>query len=147
MSDCPRFNECSNAEAKCHLCTNFSQFKAGTRSKGKGTRFEKKIQQLRQQPRTHLRAGSGAVATAKGDLIDSQALYEAKNGYQSINTKGRKTFVLSREVLLKIQDEALQEGRLPVLVIHFDGAPDDEAWAVMRFEAMSDLLDKLKEQP
>ena len=145
MEDCPRYDECANADLKCHLCVNFNCFKTG-RSRGKGADHEKRILKKSQtRSRAHLRAGSGAAAHAKGDVIDEQFLYEGKSGYAQVNGKGRKSMTIQRGWLLKIESEALAEGKVPALVIHFDGAPDDELWAITRLETLHDSLESRRE--
>jgi hypothetical protein len=143
MSDCPVYDQCANADIKCHLCTKQRLFKPG-RSRGKGDRAEKNVQRVRNQ-KAHLRRGSGAVAHAKGDLIDDQILHESKSGYTHINTKGKASFSLKRDWLLKIEREALAEGRLPLLEFHYDSAPDDEIWCSLRASTLFDVLAELRE--
>jgi hypothetical protein len=134
---CPKQKECANAGAKCGYCRNLNCFKSGS-STGKGQRHEKKIVKAI-NTRARLRGGSGSAAHAKGDVIDDGALFEGKSGYAQVNSKGQKTFTLKRHWLTKIENEALAEGRMPVLAIHFDGAPDDEIWAIVRLEVLQDL--------
>jgi hypothetical protein len=137
---CPVRTSCANFEIKCHLCHNQSHFKTGA-SRGKGTHAEKRLRAQRNGPQAHLRKGSGALAHAKGDLIDDQLLIEMKSGYAQKTSTGKKSFTLQRVWLEKIEREALAEGRLGVLTVHFDGSPDDEIWAVVRAQTLFDLLD------
>jgi hypothetical protein len=139
---CPRYSECANADMKCHICRNFNCFKTGA-SRGKGARAEKQVVKIR-NTKAHLRRGSGAAAHAKGDVIDDQALHESKSGYTRVNAKGQKTFSLKRDWLVKIEPEALAEGRMGLLEIKFDGTPDDEVWVVLRASTLFDVLDEHK---
>lgn len=134
MENCPRIKECANANTKCHICRNFSCFKTGA-SRGKGDFSEKK---LAKKIGAKQRAGSGASPMAKGDIISATTLREVKSGY------GSKSMSIQRSWLIKIQGEALAEGRLPVLDIHFDGAPDNEFWSVINTQTLQDLLEELE---
>ena len=140
--DCPKYKDCANADTKCFLCHDLNCFKPG-KNVGKGRHHEKQVKKQR-NTKAELRRGSGNVATAKGDLIDDQVLHEAKSGYTRVDGKGRTVFSLQRNWLLKIGREALQEGRIPVLEIHFDSTPDDEIYAVLPATVLFDLLESLR---
>lgn len=148
MSDCPRYSECANADAKCHLCRSFSHYKQGNRSQAKGARNERKVIKHRDTA-AHLRPASGAMAHAQGDIIDLDALHECKDGYGKFNSRGAKSMTIQRGWLLGIERQALPLGKLPILDIHFTGAPDDEQWSIVRASTLYDLLAenrKLKRQ-
>ena len=137
---CEKAPSCANAGVTCGLCTNYRLFKPG-RNQGKGKRHEKKIAAIRNS-KASLRRGSGSLDHLKGDVIDAVALHEGKSGYTRINAKGKASFTIQREWLLKNQREALVEGRIPVVSIHFDLAPDDELWSIVSTETLFALLER-----
>jgi hypothetical protein len=143
-SDCPKYGLCANADLRCFLCKNFSLFKEG-KSRGKGDHAEKKVRNLRNK-KAYLRRGSGAAAHAKGDVIDPSVLHESKAGYGRVDAKGNASFTLKRAWLIKIAHEALMEGRMPVLDIHFNGTPDDEIYSVVPAAMLFDLLAEREEK-
>ena len=60
------------------------------------------------------RAASGAFWSGKGDVRNDEYLWEHK--YTS-----KKSFSVTRTVLDKIEEEAIMDGRTPVLGLHIDG--------------------------
>ncbi len=139
-SPCPKAAECSNLDVRCDLCVGFNFFKTG-KSRAKGARHEQAIVKAINIP-AHLRRGSGASPYAKGDVIDQLCLHEGKSGY-STKGRGKKSIVIQREWLLKIQREALAEGKLPLLQLHFDDTPEDEIWTVLSQDVLQELLEEL----
>ena len=60
-----------------------------------------------------LRPGSGSFRPFKGDVITDDYLIECKS-------TEKQQFVLKKEILLKIEKEAISEGRVPLLVVRFE---------------------------
>lgn len=102
--------------------------KAGRKSE---VRLNKKIGG-RQTP------ASGALETAKGDILKGEFLIEAK-------ATESDTFRLERTILCKIAGEALRVGKLPAVCVSFitgNGKPKvDGEWALIRLKDFKEYME------
>ncbi len=68
-----------------------------------------KKQSIKQEKKIQRQLASGALWTHKGDLIDSECMYEVKGG--------KKQVVITEKILKKIYEEAWKEGKHPILIV------------------------------
>lgn len=104
------------------------------RSEGQreSARHEKRLAKAVQGSRT---AASGAFWSRKGDIRSDDLLIEHK-------WTGKKSFSLTAQVLEKIMDEALLDGRVAVLGFHLNG----HDYVVLNEEDFLDLRRRLTQE-
>lgn len=79
-------------------------------NEGTKTKANKQEKKLAKDIGARLTPNSGATSFAKGDMYTDEYLVESK-------ATGNASFILKKEVLEKIEREAIQEGKIPLLII------------------------------
>ena len=116
--------------------------KAGTRKK-QGIALEQDVVDLYNNMALGRRKrNSGALWYDPGDVDLVQMLGEAKER-GTVNSRGQKTFQVTKEMLEKIAFEAdTYEDKLPILFFRFKG--DDQVYSILRFEDIVSLVLRMR---
>lgn len=85
--------------------------------------------------------GSGAFVTLPGDvlaeLVSLNLVFELKS-WDRVNARGEKTVTFPLRLLTKIDEEAKQLNRVPLLIYHQKN--EEEEWAVVRYSWLHEKL-------
>lgn len=101
-------------------------------SKIQEKRITKSLKQIIKNTKRQI--ASGAMWFAKGDILSSFFLIEAKT-----KVKPSKQFTIKKEWLEKIYSQALEVGKIPVLAISFG---DNEDYYVLRSKDFIEIIAK-----
>lgn len=165
--DCEYYARCQN-NSKCVSCGPNQRFlklpedktrqkyeqrqRTGYKNKTDDLNGEKSWEQLEQSIANDVNAvprfkeaertvRSGALWFAPGDVRDDLLLIEAKD-HKILDSQGRKTMSIKKDVIDKIIEEARQTGKYPGFVWRYKGDP--ERYAVQPFEDLASLVQLLK---
>lgn len=143
-------DKCASKDQNCHRCGPHNEYKffrekrsSGFRkltSKKEGMAFQRRVKDAynrsaKEQP------NSGAIWFMPGDIVTEEALMECKERAGIINSKGEKTFSISKEWLIKAEEEAFPKPML--LPFAFKGDPT--IYMVGKFDFFLELVQRIEQ--